>query len=277
MAKKAIMCPRCRRLIGSDETVCSWCGASRANPFWKAVAWTRGTLGNDWLMQSIFIVNIAFYVYSLVLTRHHSFTMNPFGLLAPGQTSLLLLGATGTIPVDEYGRFWTLLSANYLHGGIMHIAFNLMAFRQIAPWVSREYGDSRMFTIYTIGGIGGYIVSYLAGIPLTIGASAALCALIGSLLYYGKSRGGTYGGMVYREVGSWVISIFLFGFFVPGINNWAHGGGLISGILLGMLLGYGEKRRETHLHRLIAISCGIATVTCLAWAAVGATVIRFIH
>jgi rhomboid protease GluP len=277
MAKKAIMCPRCRRLIGSDETVCSWCGASRANPFWKAVAWTRGTLGNDWLMQSIFIVNIAFYVYSLALTRHHSFTMNPFGLLAPGQTSLLLLGATGTIPVDEYGRFWTLLSANYLHGGIMHIAFNLMAFRQIAPWVSREYGDSRMFTIYTIGGVGGYIVSYLAGIPLTIGASAALCALIGSLLYYGKSRGGTYGGMVYREVGSWVISIFLFGFFVPGINNWAHGGGLISGILLGMLLGYGEKRRETHLHRLIAISCGIATVACLAWAAVSATAIRFIH
>ena len=206
MATKAIMCPRCRRLIGSDETVCSWCGASRANPFWKAVAWTRGTLGNDWLMQSIFIVNIAFYIYSLILTRHHSFTLNPLGLLAPGQTSLLLLGATGTIPVDEYGRFWSLLSANYLHGGLLHIGFNMMAFRQIAPRVSQEYGDSRMFTIYTIGGVGGYILSYLAGIPFTIGASAAICALIGSLLYYGKSRGGTYGAMVYREFGGWVYA-----------------------------------------------------------------------
>jgi rhomboid protease GluP len=223
------------------------------------------------------MVNIVYYIISLIMTRNHSFTLNPLGLLAPGQTSLLLLGATGTIPVDEYGRFWSLLSANYLHGGLLHIAFNLMAFRQIAPRVSQEYGNSRMFTIYTLGGVGGYILSYLAGIPFTIGASAAICALIGSLLYYGKSRGGTYGTMVYREFGGWVVSLFLFGFIVPGINNWAHGGGIISGILLGILLGYSEKRRETSLHRLLAITCGIATIVCLAWATFGTAVFRFVH
>ena len=277
MASRAMLCPRCRQLIGSEETACSWCGASRANPWWKAMAWTRGSLRDDRLVQSIIILNMIFYIFSLILTRHHSLTLNPLGFLAPGQTSLLLLGATGTIPVDEYGRFWTFLSANYLHGGILHIVFNLMAFRQIAPWVSQEYGDCRMFTIYTIGGIGGYILSYLAGIPFTIGASAAICALIGSLLYYGKSRGGTYGAMVYREVGGWVVSLFLFGFIVPGINNWAHSGGIISGILLGMLLGYGEKRRETPLHRLLAIACGVATIGCLAWASFGAAAFRLIH
>lgn len=277
MAIRAMLCPRCRRLIGSEESACSWCGASRANPWWKAMAWTRGSLGDNWLVQSILIVNIVFFILSLALTRQHSFTLNPLGFLAPGQTSLLLLGATGTIPVNEFGRYLTFLTANYLHGGILHIVFNLMAFRQIAPWVSHEYGDSRMFTIYTIGGVGGYIVSYLAGIPFTIGASAAICALIGSLLYYGKSRGGTYGAMVYREVGGWVISLFLFGFIVPGINNWAHGGGIISGILLGMLLGYGEKRRETTLHRALAMVCGAATIVCLVWAATGATVFRLAH
>jgi rhomboid protease GluP len=277
MANRPTLCPRCRHLIGSEETLCSWCGTSRANPLWKVMAWTRGSLGDDWLVQSIIAANIVFFIFSLVLTRQHSFTLNPLGLLAPGQTSLLLLGATGTIPVDEFGRFWTFLTANYLHGGILHIVFNLMAFRQIAPWVSQEYGDSRMFTIYTLGGIGGYVLSYLAGIPFTIGASASLCALIGSLLYYGKSRGGTYGAMVYREVGGWVVSLFLFGFIVPGINNWAHGGGIISGILVGMLLGYGEKRRETQLHRLLAVACGIATVLCLVWASVGAVAFRFVH
>jgi rhomboid protease GluP len=241
------------------------------------MAWTRGSLGDDWLVQSIFLANIVFYVFSLLLTRHHSVSLNPLSFLAPGQTSLLLLGATGTVPIDEYGRFWSLLSANYLHGGILHIVFNLMAFRQIAPWVSQEYGARRMFIIYTIGGVGSYIVSYLAGIPFTIGASGAICALIGSLLYYGKSRGGTYGAMVYREVGGWVISLFLFGFIVPGINNWAHGGGVISGLLLGLLLGYGEKRRESSLHRVLAVTCGIATIACLAWAAVGAAAFRFSH
>lgn len=57
-----------------------------------------------------------------------------------------------------------------------------------------------------------------------------------SLLYYGKSRVGTYGAMVYSKVRAWGISLFLFGFIVLGINNWPHGGEIISGILLGMLL-----------------------------------------
>ena len=277
MASRAILCPRCRRLIGSEETICSWCGTSRANPWWKVMTWTRGSLGDDWMVQSIFIVNIVFFIFSLILTRQHSFNLNPLGFLAPGQTSLLLLGATGTIPVAGYGRFWSFLTANYLHGGLLHIAFNLMALRQIAPWVIQEYGDSRMFTIYTIGGIGGYIVSYMAGIPFTIGASAAICALIGSLLYYGKSRGGTYGAVVFHEVGGWVVGLFLFGFIVPGINNWAHGGGIVSGILLGMLLGYGDKRRETRFHRILALACGVVTIVCLGWAAIGAVAFRFFY
>ena len=274
MENKPILCPRCRRLIGSNETVCSWCGASRANPLWKTMAWMRGSLGDDWVVQSIFLVNIVFYILSLILTKHQSVNLNPLSFLAPGQTSLFLLGATGTVPIDEYGRFWSLLSANYLHGGILHIAFNLMALRQIAPLASQEYGASRMFIIYTIGGVGGFTLSYLAGVPLTIGASAAICALIGSLLYYGKNRGGQYGTRVYREVGGWVFSLFLFGFIVPGINNWGHGGGIISGILLGMLLGYNEKRRETTVHRFFAMACGLATIGCLVWAGGGAAMFR---
>jgi rhomboid protease GluP len=274
MANKAILCPRCNRLIGSSQIVCSYCGASRANPWWKAMAWMRGSLGDDWVVQSIFIVNIVFYVLSLLLTRQHSLNLNPLSFLAPGNTSLLLLGASGTAPVDEFGRYWSFLTANYLHGGMMHIIFNLMALRQIAPWVVREYGVSRMFIIYTIGGIGGYILSYLAGVSFTIGASSAICALIGALLYYGKSRGGTYGSMVYREVGGWVGGLILFGLIVPGINNWGHGGGILSGMLLGLLLGYNEKRKETSLHRSVAMVCGLATVGCLAWAAVGAVAFR---
>jgi rhomboid protease GluP len=277
MANKAILCPRCGRLIGSRETVCSWCGASRANPWWKAMAWTRSFLGGDWVMQSILIVNIVFYVFSLLLTKHHALTLNPLNLLAPGETSLLLLGATGTIPVNEMGRFWSFLSANYLHGGILHIIFNLMAFRQVAPLVSQEYGTGRMFTIYTIGGIGGYVLSYLAGVPVTIGASAAICSLIGALLYYGKSRGGTYGAEIIRVVGGWVVGLFLFGFIVPGINNWGHGGGMVSGILLGMLLGYNEKRQETAIHHFLAVFCGLATVLCLAWAAISAMAFHLVH
>ncbi len=275
MANRPMLCPRCRRLIGSNENVCSWCGTSRANPWWKAMSWTRGAFGEEWPVQAIITVNIAYYLLSLLLTSRHSFSLSPFGFLSPDQSSLLLLGATGTVPIDEFGRPWSLLSANYLHGGLLHILFNLMALRQVAHWVINEYGTSRMFTIYTLGGVCGYVVSYFAGVPFTIGASAAVCALIGSLLYYGKSRGGAYGAMVFHEVWGWVVGLFLFGFIMPGINNWAHGGGILGGILVGMLLGYGEKRPETPLHRSLALACGIATIGVLAWAVLGATMFRF--
>lgn len=278
MARQAMLCPRCRRIIGSEENICSWCGTSRSNPWWKVMSLTRGKLGDDWLVQAIIAVNIVFYLLSLLITSRHSLSLNPLGFLSPDPRSLRMLGETGTVPIDYYGRTWTLLSANYLHGGLLHIFFNLMALRQIAPWVIQEYGASRMFTIYTVGGVCGYVFSYFAGIPYTIGASAAICALIGSLIYYGKSRGGVYGAMVYREVGGWAISLFLFGFIVPGINNWAHGGGMIGGALVGMLLGYGEKRRETALHRYLALACGVATIGVLAWAMIGtAAAILLVH
>lgn len=277
MANTAMLCPRCKQLIGSDEIICPRCGASRINTWWKIIAGTWGSLSNDWLVNLIIIVNMLLYIFSLILTRDNSFTINLLSLLAPDRSSLLLLGATGTVPVDKYGLFTSFLSANYLHGGILHIIFNLMAFRQIGPWVSLEYGTARMFSIYTLGGVGGYVVSYLAGIPFTIGASAAICALIGSLLYYGKSRGGTYGALVYREVWGWIVSLIMFAFIIPGINNWAHGGGIIIGVILGIVLGYSEKRRETMFNKVLAITCGVPTILILVWVMVSAVALRFVN
>jgi rhomboid protease GluP len=224
---------------------------------------------SNWVITSILSVNIIYFIISLLLSRKIDV---PSGFLSAGDNSLFMLGATGTIPIDRYGRYWTLLTSNYLHSGIFHILFNLLALRQIAPSVSEEYGKSRMFSIYTLGGVFGYGISYLAGIPYTIGASASVCSLIGSMLYFGKSRGGRYGNVVYRETGGWVISIFLFGLIIPGINNWGHGGGLLGGILFGILLGYNEKREEGIIDHALAFLCASMTITALAWALFGARI-----
>ena len=74
---------------------------------------------------------------------------------------------------------------------------------------------------------------------MTIGASAALCGLIGAALYYGKSRGGTFGQAIYKHTSGWVIGLFFIG-LMPGINNWGHGGGLVAGIGTGYLFSYLE-------------------------------------
>jgi rhomboid protease GluP len=142
----------------------------------------------------------------------------------------------------RFHRWWTLISANYLHGGIVHILFNMIAFYQLATLVNREYGAYRMIVIYTASGIAGFFVSYLAGVGFTIGASAAVCGLMGASLYYGKSRGGVYGRIIYKQIVGWAVGLFLFGLIVPGINNWAHGGGICAGAALGFLLGFQERR-----------------------------------
>lgn len=220
------------------------------------------------IIRTIIIVNIVMYVFSLLLNPWSSASsLNPFQFLSPSNNSLLILGATGTYPIDHFHRWWTLISANYLHGGIIHIFFNMFAFRQLAPFVLQEYGASRMFILYTLSGVAGFYVSYLAGIPFTIGASASVCGLIGCALYYGKSRGGTYGDAIYRQIGGWAVGLIIFGFVVPGINNWGHAGGMAAGALLGLLLGYGERKRENIVHKSFALICIVITLLILSYSA----------
>ncbi len=152
----------------------------------------------------------------------------------------------------------------------------MVAFYQIAPLIIQEYGPYRMFLFYTLGGVGGYLVSYVAGVAFTLGASAAVCGLIGAALYYGRSRGGYYGQMVYQQIGGWAVGIFVFGFLIPGINNWAHGGGLLCGAGVAALLGYQERLPEGSLHRGLAGICLVATLGALIWAVFTTVVMVFL-
>ncbi len=276
--RNSILCPNCRKLISADEPRCPYCGLLRPGGSAQRILSFRFIDGNrDWI-RIILYVNVAFFLASLVLNPSvPGLGMNPFTFLSPSSTSLFLLGATGTIPIDQLHRWWTLISASYLHGGLLHIFFNMLAFLQLGPFVLREYGFHRFFLVYTWSGVLGFLVSWLAGIPFTIGASASICGLIGATLYYGKSRGGLYGNIVYRQVMGWTIGLILFGFMVPGINNWAHGGGLVGGILLGFLLGYADLRRESPLQRLLSGATVLLTAGILVYALAYAVFLRFFH
>jgi len=265
--RKSILCPNCSKLISADEQVCPHCGVLRPGAWWKNIPLTRTFLSGEQVIRTLIYVNAAMYLISLVFNPSNmGLSANPFRFLSPSSRALLVLGSTGTVPIDQWHRWWTLISANYLHGGILHILFNMMALHQIGPLVLREYGANRLIIIYTFGGVIGFFVSYLAGVRFTLGASAAVCSLIGASLYYGKSRGGTYGHAIYRQISGWVLGLFLFGFLVPGINNWGHGGGIGAGIILGLLLGYQERIGENLLHKILAAICVILTIVILLWA-----------
>jgi rhomboid protease GluP len=219
-------------------------------------------------VMAIIYVNSAFYLLSLLVDMGAmGLAINPMTFLAPSEKSVFLLGATGTFPIG-YGRWWTLVTASYLHGGLLHIVFNMMALKQLAPFVLDAFGFNRFAILYIWTGVVGFFLSWLAGVPFTLGASAAICGLIGAIVYYGKSRGGVYGEAIYRQALSWIVGLVLFGVFLPGINNWAHGGGIVSGIAIAFLVGYDERARETALIRTIATASILLTVAALLWAAV---------
>lgn len=265
--KNSLLCPNCRKLVSRDEPTCPYCGISNPGSLWKSNLWTNGFKNPDQVIKTIIYINVGMYVLSILFNpRGTGMAMSPFSMLSPASKSLYDLGATGTIPVFGDGRWWTLLSANFLHGSLLHILFNMMAFKQLAPLIIREFGIYRMVSIYLFGGGIGYLVSLFAGVPFTIGASASVCSLIGSALYYGKRRGGVYGQAIYSQLGGWAITIFLFGFIVPGINNWGHGGGMAAGALLGFLLGFKEQKREVYFHKALAGLCTFATAAALFWA-----------
>jgi rhomboid protease GluP len=261
--RKSILCPNCRKLISRDEPACPYCGLIRPGLHNTAGVIRKIFLGSD-PVRTIIYVNIALYVLSLILGGIS--TEGSFNFLSPSSQSLFLLGASGTIPVIGAHRYWTLISASFLHGGILHIAFNMMALYQLGPFVLREFGFHRFINLYIITGICGFAVSVLFGVPFTIGASASICGLIGAIIYFGKSRGDHYGEIIYKEAMGWVVGLIVFGLIFSGINNWAHGGGILSGIGLAFLMGYNDNKQESAWIKLLAYACILITVLVLIWA-----------
>ena len=111
---------------------------------------------------------------------------NPMAALSPAPLAKLLFGASGAVPVFQYGMWWTVLSAGWLHGGVLHLLFNMMAVRNLAPPTADIYGAPRMIIIYSMGSVGGFLLSSFAGlfnIPLfgALPHSGRVCAIFGLL------------------------------------------------------------------------------------------------
>ncbi len=195
--------------------------------------------------------------------------------LSPSSESLFLFGASGAIPVFGAGRWWTVLSAAWLHAGVLHILFNMMWVRDLAPATARLYGPGRAVIIYTVSAITGFTASslagaflpslprFLAGVGFTVGASAPIFGLVGALLYYGRRGGSSHIG---QQAKSLAITMAIFGFIIPGIDNWAHGGGFAGGWLAARWLDPLKPERADHV--LVALGCLVLSLLSVGFSVV---------
>ena len=224
-------------------------------------------LGNDMgFVPFVIGTCIVLFALTLVASRGNVGMRGVFSFLAPSGLSLLWFGASGETPVFLLGRWWTVLSAGWLHASALHILLNMMAMRQLAPAVADLYGPGRMVIIYTAAGVCGFALSsfasafipailFLRGSTMTVGASASIAGLIGAVLYYGHRSGSS---MARSYASTYVVMLIAMGFLMAGIDNYAHAGGFGGGYLAARLLDPLKPERIDHV--AMALVCLAASI-----------------
>jgi rhomboid protease GluP len=258
------LCYACGKLNRVDASTCFYCG--RRNPGLWGFGPTIGRLiGGLDFAALVTVVAVTAYIASLALDPRAALApRGVFDLFAPGLGALLALGAAGAVPW-EAGHWWTVLTAIYLHGSLLHIVFNLLWIRQLLPDVEEVYGQARTIVIFTLSGAAGFFLSNAAGNRFTLGASGAIFGVLGAMVWYGRRRGGLFGAAVLKQYGTWALILFVIG-FMPGmrVDNWGHAGGFLGGVVVALLLGAGDQHPERGIHKVLAAACLALTATAFA-------------
>jgi rhomboid protease GluP len=258
----SVVCPSCGKLVGVQEQVCPYCGRQKPG-FWGFSRSLQNLSQIIGFSELIIGACVVLYLLTLAIDPAGIQMRGMLSMLQPSTESMFLFGASGAVPVFSYGRWWTVLSASWLHGSLLHILFNMLWVRQLAPATARLYGPGRMMLIYLVGGAAGFILSSLAGAYLgflpsflrgasfTIGASAAIFGLLGALVFYGRRLGGSALG---QQAWTWALVLFAFGFIMPGVDNFAHLGGFVGGYGMARWL---DPRKQEKMDHVIAAVIGL--------------------
>ncbi len=257
----AILCPSCRKLISIDEPRCPFCGAVRPGLWGYGPSLQRifGTQANvvGWIVAACIALYVAGILMDVPGALHQRGLLS---FLSPSGDALFRLGMTGGRGALAT-RWWTLLTAIYLHGGLLHIFFNMMWIRQLGAETQHLYGAARFFILFTITGACGFLLSNVLGAQFSIGASGSIFGLFGAMLAYTRRHRSTLGDLASRQVLQWALLLLLLGFMTPGVNNFAHLGGFASGLALGQRLPSVEERRTTRLEEFVALLLLALTLT----------------
>lgn len=201
-----------------------------------------------WVTGVFIVVAAIIYLAEILVDLRGINFSRSLAFLGPSTDAVVRMGASGAIPILEMNRWWTPLSAGWLHGGILHIGLNMMVFRQLFGPVAQIWGHRRALAFFFISSAMGFVFSsfsfYLLLIlpePLmqrlgigmiSVGASAGIMGLLGALLVFSRRTGRR---QMSQSIWSSLLFIFVFGISVPQVDNWGHLGGFLSGWLLASL------------------------------------------
>jgi rhomboid protease GluP len=180
---------------------------------------------------------------------------------------LIRLGASLPLPIN-LSEPWRFVTAIFLHASILHIFFNMWVLMDIGPQIEELYGSARYTFVCVVTGVCGYLVSSFMG-KFSVGASGALLGLIGMMLAVTTGRRSIGMQMMRNQILRWLVYIVVWGFLFPGVDNWAHLGGFVSGFLLGKLMADRPPASPEERKRAYAMGWGAALVVVASFVMAG--------
>ncbi|MGH9666501.1 MAG: rhomboid family intramembrane serine protease [Bryobacteraceae bacterium] len=233
---KRRMCPHCRAFITTDDRVCPYCEnvvgprqIDRRSPapiFGGLIPHAR------FITVMILLVNFALYI---AMTLSSMQAGNNSAISSLDVRTLFNFGAKSRQAIFA-GQWWRLVTAGFLHGGIVHILMNSWVLFDVGASAEEMYGASRLIVIYFVSTVTGFLVSAYWSPAISVGASAPIMGLIGAMIALGMRSTTPMGSAIRGFYIRWAIFGLVLG-LMPGVDNAAHLGGIAGGFLVGYIAG----------------------------------------
>lgn len=229
---------------------------------------TRG-FGGAPVTAALFATNIGVFGAQVALAGDVRFAL---GSDAHGRWDYILrwLGANDSVFTIADSRFETLVTSVFLHASLLHLALNLLLLYQVGRLVERSIGSARFFPLYLAAGIVGSASSAIwgrfFGQALSVGASGAICGLVGAAIVIGFRTEGWKSDLSFR-MGAWLVLLLLIGVAkylrgdVVQVDNAAHVGGALAGMIVSATW---EKGFEYSVRARTAVLAGCSALVCVA-------------
>lgn len=278
---QSLICPRCGKLISAYLDECSHCGLAKPaakRRFLGLLGLGQGSFVRLLIGACILLFGLSYLLPVLLPQIPTGGSQGFLGLLpGPASASLALLGWADPRAVYS-GQYHLLLTAIFLHGGFLHIIFNLLWVRDLGSLAESILGPKLMVLVFLFSGALGNLVALFwpfVSISLgfddrfapVVGASGAVFGLMGAIMAFAPKLGNFAALGLARQMGRWALVLVVLGFLIPGVSNAAHIGGFIGGWALGKLL----PLRMSYSARLVFEGAGMV----LLLAAVGSFGLQF--
>jgi rhomboid protease GluP len=251
------MCPHCRAFITDRDRVCPYCNEP-VGPRSVERSESSNLLGfiPHGRFNTVIILLINFGLY--IATSLFSMNSGRGDAMNIDAQTLYFFGAKYG-PAIARGEWWRLVTAGFLHGGLIHILMNSWVLFDLGSQVEEVYGSSRMLVIYFISTVSGFYLSNLfhPGTP-SVGASAALFGLLGAMIAILTKHRNSFTDAIRGQYLRWLVMLLVFSLF-GNIDMLAHIGGLVGGFAMGWVAG--ERRLEgTTTEKLWRVAAGFCIV-----------------